>query len=334
MTSLAQNESLRAPSPLAIKAGQAALVSSAAYPDPDYHILRTSISNAYGVDPDLILCGAGSMELITCITHAFAGPKARVLTSEYGYALFKNSAMKVAAPCDLAREVSQAVSTSALLQAVTSETRLCFLANPGNPTGTALSNNEIREFRTRLPEHVLLIVDEAYGEFAQAHEQPLFDLVDHGNTVILRTFSKAYGLAAGRIGWGLFPPATREQVQKLIIPSSICTVSAAMAEAAVQDQIYMQETCKMTAQVRDEFIREVRSFNLTCDDSHTNFVLIRFSNNEMSNAADAALRQQGLVTRGMGGYGLGHCLRVTVAAREVMTTAAEVLEKWSREYLR
>lgn len=330
LISLAQNESFRPPSPRAIAAGQQAIKSGALYPDPDYPELRAAIAAQHNVDQDLILCGAGSMELITCITQAFAGPGRRVLSTQYGYALFANSAQKVVAPYDAAAEENLTVSVDRLLEAVVGETRLLFVANPGNPTGTRLPNAELVRLRENLPGHVILVVDEAYGEFADADDSPLTSLVEQGNTIILRTFSKAYGLAAARAGWGLFPADLGREVRKLIIPSSISSVSAEMARAAMEDQAYMRQTCNLTAQLLEDFQQRVSSIGLICTNSRTNFVLIQFSTVEDAQSADRALREVGIVMRGMGGYGLPHCLRATVADKPIMQLAADTLDSWGK----
>ena len=330
LISLAQNESFRAPSPHAIVAGQRALESGALYPDPDYPELRAAIASQHEVDPELILCGAGSMELITCITQAFAGPGRRVLSSQYGYALFANSAQKVMAPYDVAEEENLTVSVDRLLAAVTSETKVLFVANPGNPTGTRLPNAELIRLRGDLPDHVILVVDEAYGEFADADDAPLVPLVEQGNTIILRTFSKAYGLAAARAGWGLFPPHLGGEVRKLIIPSSIGSISAEMARAAMEDQEYMRETCVLTSNLLADFQRRISSNGLICTNSRTNFVLIQFPSVADAQSADRALREVGIVMRGMGGYGLPHCLRATIADQPIMQLAGDTLESWAK----
>lgn len=333
MVSLAQNESLRPPTPTAFLAAQDVLQRSADYPDPDYPALRAAIAQVHDIPAEQILVGAGSMELITCIAQAYAHPQAPVLTTEFGYALFRNSAEKLAAPTILASEPGKKVCVDALLAALTPDVNLCFVANPGNPSGTHVPNGELRRLRAALPDHVLLVVDEAYGEFAPASEPPLFDLVDGGNTIILRTFSKAYGLAAARVGWGLFPPAIADEVRKLIIPSSISETSAAMAVAAMQDQVYMRETCELTIQLRTAFVEKISRHGLICVDSHTNFVLLEFADAAQVRAVDHALRLSGYVARGMGGYGLGHCLRITIAQQEHMQKVADILIKWAEENL-
>ena len=193
-----------------------------------------------------------------------------------------------------------------------------------------LPNAELVRLRAALPEQVILVVDEAYGEFADGDDARLIPLVEQGRTIILRTFSKAYGLAAARAGWGLFPPQLGGEVRKLIIPSSISSVSAAMAQAAMEDQKYMRETCDLTVQLLNEFCQRVSSNGLRCTDSRTNFVLMEFSSVEDAQSADQALREVGIVMRGMGGYGLPHCLRATVADAPIMQLAAATLEAWAK----
>ncbi len=328
LISMAQNESLRAPTPQVQLAAQQALQFATDYPDPNYPDLRAGIAEQYSIDPDNILLGAGSMELITCITQAFAGPNRHVLTTEYGYALFKNSAEKVCATCDLATETNFTVSVDALLSAVRDNTKLVFIANPGNPTGTRLPRSEIIRLRDNLPRDILLVIDEAYGEFTDRYNEPVFDLVNSGNTIVLRTFSKAYGLASARVGWGLFPIGIGAEVRKLIIPSSIGNVSAAMAKAALIDQTYMLETCELTANARRFFTDRMEAIGLSCVDSHTNFALVDFRSKTQAQSADEALRNVGIVMRAMGGYNLPHCLRATIVNEAVMVLAVNALEDW------
>ena len=153
----------------------------------------------------------------------------------------------------------------------------------------------------------------------------MFDLVGQGNTVVLRTFSKAYGLASMRVGWGLFPPEIGEQVRKLMNPNNISLAGQSAATAALQDQAYMRETVQMTAEIRHRFTADMRSLGLVVPESYTNFVLVQFPSLERAQQAEQALRAEGILVRGMGGYGLSDCLRMTIGKAEEMQQVTDIL---------
>lgn len=326
--SLAQNESLRSPSPMAIAAAQGAMVSAQLYSDPDWSALRQGLARRHGIDPDGILCGGGSLDLIAALVRAFAGPGRAVLAPEHAYPFFGSAARMAGARFDTAPEVATTVSVDALLTALRPDTALVFVANPGNPTGTCLAAPDLRRLRRELPRNVLLVVDEAYGEFADHLNTPVFDMTDGGGTVVLRTFSKAYGLAGMRVGWGLFPPAIAREMRKVLNPNNVTAAGQAAALAALDDDAYMRETCRLTALLRDGFIRDLRAAGLQADDSHTNFVLIRFADATAAQSADRALRRAGLVLRAQGGAGLPHALRATITGDGALDRVAATLSNW------
>lgn len=321
---LNQNESLRPPSPGVAPAVARAMAQANLYPDPDWTDLRAALGRVYDVDADRLLCGNGSMELIVALIAAYAGPGDEVLSTAQAYALFRTAAAMSGATYRSVPERAYRVDVDAILDAVTPATRIVALANPGNPTGTWLKNDEILRLRNTLPGDVLLLLDEAYGEFL--HDgMPMASLVDRGDTVILRTFSKAWGLAGQRIGWGLFPPPVAAEVRKLTNPNNVSVGAQAAAEAALSDPDYMAQTRAMTANVRDTAIRELRDAGYPVPDSATNFLLVPFSDATAARAADAALRAGGYVARPMGGYDLPNCLRLTVGAANHMRAVAEIL---------
>ena len=326
--SLAQNESAFPASPAAVAAGQAALVDLTLYPDPEWPDMRTAIAEVHELDPTRILCGAGSMELIGCLIRAFAGPGDQVLGTQYGYAFVASATAQAQAEYLTAPEVDLTVSVDAILAAVTPATRIVFVCNPGNPTGTLIPNSEILRLREALPGDTLLVVDQAYAEFADQSNDPaeIFALADRGDTVITRTFSKAYGLAGARAGWGYFPPEIAGEVRKLLNPNNISIASQATATAAMRDQAHMRDVVARTAAIRDRFSQECRELGLSVPESHTNFVLIRFASTTQAQRTDVALRAENLLMRGMGGYGLSDCLRATICAPAVMDKARDVLK--------
>lgn len=317
---LAQNESLRPPSPAAVAAASAALARGARYPDADWAELRAAIADVHAVAPERLLIGVGSMELIAALAAAYVGEGDAALASAYGYLYFRTATRLAGARIDLAPEPERRVDIDQLLSAVRPETRLVFVANPGNPTGSYLAGAELERLRAALPARVLLVIDEAYGEFAPDGGAPRA-LIERDDVVLLRTFSKAYGLAGFRVGWGVFPPAVAAELRKTLKPNNVCAASQAAAAAAMRDQAYMRETVALTAAERTGFIERVRALGVAADDSFANFALLRFGAPAEAEAVEAALRRGGVYLRAMGGYGLPACLRATIGTPEEMRAA-------------
>lgn len=327
--SLAQNESAFPPSPKAIAAGQSVLAQMPLYPDPDWSDLRAAIADVHGLTGGTILCGVGSMELIGCLIRAFAGSGDRILGTDYGYAYVASAAAQVQADYVKAREIDLTVSIDDILSTVGPKTRIVFVCNPGNPTGTLIPNADIIRLRKALPAGVLLVIDQAYAEFADQQNDPseIFKLVTRGDTVVMRTFSKAYGLAGARVGWGLFPDKIAMEVRKLLNPNNISTTSQAMARAAILDQDHMRDIVRRTEAIRDRFVSRCRALGLSVPHSHTNFVLIRFADINTAQKADSALRASNLLMRDMKGYGLPNCLRATICDEGIMDRCVTVLKE-------
>ena len=326
--SMAQNESAFAASPMALAAGQAAVGQGALYPDPDWNDLRAAIAQEHGLNVARILCGAGSMELIGALIAAYSGPGDEVLGSQYGYAYVATACQLSQARYVTAPEPDLMVSPTEILARVNPATRIVFVCNPGNPTGTVIANADLVMLRRDLPDDVLLVIDQAYGEFADLQDDPecLFDLVAQGNTIITRSFSKAYALAGCRVGWAYAPDQVCVEIRKILNPNNVSIVSQQMARGAVQDQEYLSEVVQKTSEIRDAFAAQCRQLGLDVPDSKTNFVLMRFASVEEARRADAALRDNGLMMRGMGGYGLSDCLRATICEKPVMDRALDVLK--------
>ena len=328
LISLSQNECFRAPSPLVREAVARVIADGHLYPDPDWTALRSALSKLHEIPEDSILCGSGSMELISCLARAYCDETSAVLAPVHAYPFFKTAALLCRARFDTASEKAGQVSVDALLRAVRRDTKIVFVANPGNPTGTRVPRSELLRLRDGLPETVMLVIDEAYGEFTDHLNEPMFDLVARGDTVILRTFSKAYGLAGLRVGWGVFPPSIAAEVRKVMNPNNISGAAQAAATAALADQTYMQETCARTAKSRDGVIARLRGSGFDIAESFTNFALIRFDDVETAQKADLALQAQGVILRTQAGAGLPECLRITVGSKGDLDLAADLLERW------
>ena len=326
---LAQNEHAFAPGKAVREAVDAALASGQLYLDSEWTELRAAIAAVHDLDPARILCGSGSMELMSALVNAYVGAGDRVAMTEYGYLFMRTLAKMVDATLNVAPERDFRVDVDALLDAVDERTRLVFVVNPGNPSGTVIANDEIRRLRAALPDKVLLLVDEAYSEFVEpGFNMPLFDLVDGGNTVVTRTFSKIYGLAGLRVGWGYFPPSVVDNLRKVMTPGGLSQLSQAAAAAAMRDQRTAQQARAEIARLRNLLSDEIAALGLPVVPSQTNFVLVDFDTPERAGSAYDFLRNRGLIVRPMGGYGLPRCLRISIAEEPHMRATVDALAAW------
>ncbi|MEO0993680.1 MAG: histidinol-phosphate transaminase [Pseudomonadota bacterium] len=325
LTSLAQNESAFPPSPRALEAARMALAEARLYPDPNWTLLRRAIAETHPLGPGEILCGAGSMELIGALATAYLGPGRRALIPAHAYPYFATAVAQTGAALDRAPEDRFTADPDALLAAVRSETTVLFLANPGNPTGTHLPPEAIRALRAALPSHVLLVLDEAYGEFADPSEGACWDLVARGDTVVLRTLSKAYALASLRAGWGLFPPEIASLLRRVLRPNTLSAPTQAAAAAALRDRAHRDRIVAETAARRESFGARLAKAGFTLPGSATNFVLVPFASAADAQSADRAIRAGGIAPRSAAGAGLPHALRITIGPEAAMDHAADIL---------
>ncbi len=318
---LSSNEAAFGPSPKAIAAYNAAASQLHRYCDGTARMLREAIGEVCGLDPERIVCGAGSDELIALLIHAYAGEGDEVLYSQYGFLMYPISTLKVGATPVKAPEKNYRTDVDALLAAVTARTRLVFVANPNNPTGSYISNEEVARLRAGLPDNVLLVLDSAYAEFVS---QPDFsdgrEIVDlpGENTVMLRTFSKIYGLAALRLGWAYCPPAIADVLNRVRGPFNISGPSLEAGTVAIRDVAFTEKARKHNdiwlAWMQDAFTR----LGLKPYPSVANFILVEFPDAPGKNAeaANKFLQSQGIIARAVGSYGLSHSLRFTIGTEE------------------
>lgn len=328
LISLCQNESLRPPSPMALEAAVETMKSSMLYPDPDWTALCEAIADRHDVPAERILCGNGSLDLIGALARVYSGPERAVLASAHSYPYFQTVAQLAGARFDSANESRLTVDVSSLLATVRPDTGIVFVANPGNPTGTRIGKSELLRLRDALRGDILLVIDEAYGEFADHLGESCFDMVAEGNTVVLRTFSKAFGMAGFRVGWGLFPPPIAVEIRKVLNPNNVSLVSQAAAVAAVRDQVYMHETCVLVGDIKAHATSDLRQAGFHVPDSFTNFVLIDFGSGIHAGQADEVLRSRGIFLRRQAGVGLPHMLRMTIGPEADVGTAVSELIKW------
>ena len=293
------------------------------YPPTDHLSLRTAIADVHDLDVDRIVCGVGSDEILTLLCQAYAGESDEVIYTQHGFSLYKNLIQSVGAKPVVVPERDRLVDVDAILNATSDQTRIVFLTNPGNPTGTMLVNNALTKLVAGLPKHVLLVMDGAYTEYTDDFDGGASFVEGHDNVIMTRTFSKIYGLGGLRIGWGYGPQAVIDNLNRIRGPFNLSTAQLDAAEAAIRDRDWV-ETCKAdNAKMRTWLIDELGKLGISADPSCTNFVLARFESETSAFACDDVLRAHGILVRRVGGYGLPNCLRITVGSeadcRRVMT---------------
>jgi histidinol-phosphate aminotransferase len=309
---LSSNENPLGPSPKTIAVYQVAAQGLERYPSSDHAALRAAIGKVHGVDPARVICGDGSDEVISWLCYGYAGPGDEVLYTEHGFSMYRICALAAGATPIKAAETDRRVDVGKLLAACNARTRLVFLANPANPTGTLLSTEELVAIADGLPPKAILVIDGAYAEFADDYDGGLAVLEARQNVVMTRTFSKIYGLGGLRVGWGYGPAEIIDVLNRLRGPFNVSTAGLAAATAAVQDAEYMAH-CKAENAVWRQWLRlELAKLGIASDPAHGNFVLARFDTPEIAEKADAHLRAAGIIVRQVKGYGLPECLRITV----------------------
>ncbi len=329
---LSSNEGPFGPSPLASKAHEAEAANLHRYPDGGAVKLRAAIGERYGLDPEKIVCGAGSDELISLLCKAYAGPGDEVLYSEHGFLMYPISAKTVGATPVTAPEVDKTANVDNLLAAVTDKTRILFLANPNNPTGTYLPASEVKRLRDNLRDDILLVIDAAYAEYVTVDDYtPGIELVDAGdNTVMTRTFSKIYALGGVRLGWCYAPANVIDVLNRIRGPFNVGAAAMAAGIAAIRDKDFEDMSRAHNETWREWTADELKKLGLDVTPSVGNFLLVCFNGDPDRDAAaaDAFLKTKGIVVRRMGGYGFPNCLRITVGLEDEMRAVVDALAQF------
>ena len=317
---LGQNELALAPSPNAIEAVRETASALSRYPDIAHVNLRQAIADVHGLKFDQIACGAGSLELLGLLATIYCEAGVDVVVSQYGYKFFQVQSTVAGANVIIVPEPDLKADIDGIVNAVTEQTRIVFIVTPNNPTGISLAFGELKQLRDGLRDDILLVVDGAYAEFSDATQyESGFDLVDAGeNIVVMRTFSKAYGLAGMRVGWCYGPQDVVDAIAKVRSPNSITTQSLAAAEAAMRDQAHLAQVTREIIELRENFRRKMQALGLQALPSDGNFVLLGFADEARAKAVYEGLLEVGVIVRPMGSYDLSDCLRVTIGTREEM----------------
>ncbi len=300
------------------------------YPDASGAELREVIAAKYGLDPARIIYGNGSDEVLHLAAGAFAGPGDEVIFVHYGFAVYEIAARRVGAVPVVAPDNDYATDVDAILACVTERTRMVYIANPNNPTGTYATREEIARLHAGLRPDILLVLDHAYAEYIDG------DVEDGGmalaetapNVLVTRTFSKMYGLAAERIGWGYASPAIIEAMHRIRLPFSITIAGTAAAIAALGDTAFVEHTKAHNAKWRAWFSQEIAKLGnagLRAVPSQANFVLVLFEGKLTAEAAYKGLMDAGYIVRWLPGQGLPHGLRITIGTEDETQGVAAAL---------
>lgn len=328
---LSANENPLGCSPAAA-AARNALPSPALYPDPDSTALRHALGAAHGIDPARIVCGTGSGELLTVAASAFAGPGDEVLYVRYGFSLYEIAARRCGATPVEALDADYGCDVDGLLAAVTERTKLVFLANPNNPTGTYLPRADLARLHAGLPPNVLLVLDQAYAEYVDpADDDGSLALAQTAqNVLVTRTFSKIYGLAGDRVGWGTGAPDIIDALNRLRGPFNLSLTAQASALAAVGDEAFVAHARAHNRAERTRFVAALEALGnhgLRCVPSEANFVLVLFEGALSASAAMAAIADAGYAVRHLPGQGLPQALRITIGTGEQMDAIVSAIAK-------
>lgn len=317
---LSSNETPLGPSPAAVEAMRAAAEHLELYPDGSATALRDAIARAHGLNPENILCSNGSDELLGLLAHVYLNPGDEGIFTEHGFLVYRIQILANGATPVVVKEKDERADVDAILAAVTERTKIVFLANPNNPTGTYLPMDEVRRLQAGLPKHVLLVLDAAYAEYVRRNDyESGIELVSSSqNVVMTRTFSKIYGLAALRIGWMYAPAPIVDAVNRVRGPFNVNALAIAAGAAAIGDRAHVEEAVAHNDQWLSWLTGELTALGLRVTPSAGNFLLIHFPENggRTAEQADAFLLKRGYVLRRVATYGFPNALRMSVGTEE------------------
>nr|WP_010393872.1 histidinol-phosphate transaminase [Paracoccus sp. TRP] len=327
---LSSNENPFGPSEKAREAVIRAAHSLHRYPNTDHAGLRAAIGEVHGLDPDRIICGVGSDEIIHFLCQAYAGPGTEVLFTEHGFLMYRISAHAAGATPVQVRERDRVTDVDALIAGATERTRLIFIANPNNPTGTMIGLPELERLARAVP-HAILVIDAAYAEYVEGYDGGAELATRLPNVFMTRTFSKIYGLGGLRVGWGYGPREIIDVLNRIRGPFNLSNVALEGAEAAVRDREHIARCQSENTRLRAWLAEALAEKGVPSDTSCANFLLARFADADTAGACDEYLKAQGLIVRRVAGYGLPHCLRITIGDEASCRRVAHVIGQFMSE---
>jgi len=327
---LSSNETPLGPSPKAVEAYLAEAAHLSRYPDGSAAPLREALADRYGLDVARIVCGAGSDELLNLLAAAYLGPGDEAIYSEHGFLVYKIAILAHGATPVVAPETDLTADVDAILARVSDATRMVFLANPNNPTGTYLPFDEVKRLHAGLPDDVILVLDAAYAEYVRAndYEAGIELVATTQNTVMTRTFSKIYGLAALRLGWAYCPAPIADALNRIRGPFNVTGPSIAAGIAALNDQPHMQEAVAHNTAWLGTMAEALTGIGLTVTPSAANFLLVHFPQSKSAQEADKFLHERRIILRRVGEYGFPDALRMTIGTEQENQAALKALTEF------
>jgi histidinol-phosphate aminotransferase len=329
---LSSNETPLGPSPKAVAAYQAVGKHLEDYPDGSASDLREAIGRAFGLDPDRIVCGAGSDDLLNLLARAYLADGDEAIHTTHGFLVYPIATLGTGAKPVVAPEVEFTASVDEILKRVTPKTKVVFLANPNNPTGTYVPFDEVKRLHKALPPHVLFVIDAAYAEYVRRndYEAGIELVATSENVVMTRTFSKIHGLAALRLGWMVGPAHVVDAINRIRGPFNINAAAIEAGIAAIEDTAHQERSCEHNTKWLAWLTEEIGKLGLKVTPSVANFVLIHFPQDKGRTAkdADAFLTKRGLILRQVGAYKLPNALRMSVGTEEANRLVVKALAEF------
>lgn len=329
---LSSNETPLGPSAKAIAAFTAAAADLERYPDGQATVLRNAIARRYGLDASRIVCGSGSDELLGLLARGYLGPGDEAIYTAHGFLVYRIAILTNGATPVIADETNLQTDVDAILACVTDKTRLVFVANPNNPTGTYIPISEVRRLRAGLRSDILLVLDAAYAEYVSNndYEAGIELVASTSNTVMTRTFSKIYGLAALRIGWAYCPPGVADVLNRIRGPFNMSAPALACGAAAMDDVAHADAAKAHNDIWLPRVSKELEALGFKVTPSVANFVLFHFPQGSKKTAegADLYLKSQGVIVRKVGAYGFPNALRMTIGSESDNTRALAALKDY------
>ncbi|UXM94916.1 histidinol-phosphate transaminase [Bartonella sp. HY329] len=329
---LSSNETPLGAPPSALDAYRQSAGHLELYPDGQALILRDAIAEIYGLNPSNIMTGNGSDELLTLLAQTYLGAGDEGIMTEHGFSVYDIQMRAAGAKVVVAAEKDCKIDVDAIINCVSDKTKIVFIANPGNPTGTYLNAIEIRELHASLPKHVLLVLDGAYAEYVtqENYEAGIELVANNDNVVMTRTFSKIYGLAALRIGWMYAPAHIIDAIDRVRGPFNVNTPAQKAGAAAIRDRKFIHKSVAFNSQWREWLTNELTALGLKVTPSVTNFLLIHFPADREKSAAfaDDYLKANGYILRRVTGYGFPNALRLSIGSEEANRGVVAALKEF------